>query len=272
MSYIGNKYRDPANKITNILDVSGIAIQTSDALGANQVWMDDTTVATNDNGFMDISAYSSGCTTILSDQPCTIHYEYSNDGINTVETINAAYTTTGTSRVANFNLRSYAYLKVYITNGSISQTKLFFSLSLSVDNTFSASSMPTPVGAGNIAQVTKSVLHGEDQATGEFRKIGITGNDLNVHVTNFLSDKGSGSTITNVNTSNVSSQILAANSNRKFFSIFSISGTILISLGTTNSSSLFTARIITNGLYENDNYTGAVYAIGIGTVTITELT
>lgn len=68
-------------------------------------------------------------------------------------------------------------------------------------------------------------------------------------------------------------QILAANEKRKGAVIHSISGTILISLGSTNSAVLFTARITSNDSYEVPfGYTGVIYASGSGTIAVTELT
>lgn len=79
-------------------------------------------------------------------------------------------------------------------------------------------------------------------------------------------------TTTTVTTTGTSVQILAANPNRKGATIFSVTGTILISLGSQNSATLFSSRIITNGYYEVPfGYTGAIFANGAGTVTITEL-
>lgn len=78
---------------------------------------------------------------------------------------------------------------------------------------------------------------------------------------------------TSVNTTAASSVILASNANRKGCTVFSVTGTILINLGATSSSTLFTARLITNGYYEIPfGYTGVISAIGAGTVTVTELT
>lgn len=66
--------------------------------------------------------------------------------------------------------------------------------------------------------------------------------------------------------------VLDANANRKGATFFSVSGTILIKLGTGASSTSFTARLVTNGYYElpYPAYTGAVTAIGAGTLNVTE--
>lgn len=81
------------------------------------------------------------------------------------------------------------------------------------------------------------------------------------------------STLKSVVVTALSAQILAANDKRKGAVIFSLSGTILISLGTTNSAILFTARITSNDSYEVPfGYIGVIYANGSGTILVTELT
>lgn len=80
------------------------------------------------------------------------------------------------------------------------------------------------------------------------------------------------STLKSVVVTALSAQILAANEKRRGAVIFSISGTILISLGATNSAVLFTARITSNDSYEVPfGYIGAIYANGNGTIVVTEL-
>lgn len=68
--------------------------------------------------------------------------------------------------------------------------------------------------------------------------------------------------------------VLPANPNRRGASFFSVTGTILIKLGAGASTTNYTARVVTNGLYELQKpvYTGVITAIGAGTLNVTEET
>lgn len=65
---------------------------------------------------------------------------------------------------------------------------------------------------------------------------------------------------------------IAANTNRKGLTIFSVSGTFLIKQGASPTTTNFTSRIVTNAMYELPSpvYTGAVTIYGQGTLTVTE--
>lgn len=87
-----------------------------------------------------------------------------------------------------------------------------------------------------------------------------------------LNRPANASTVTNTTTANTTT-VLVANPLRKGATFFSVTGTILLLLGGGASSTLFTARLITNGYYELPfGYTGIVTAIGAGTLLVTELT
>ncbi len=79
-------------------------------------------------------------------------------------------------------------------------------------------------------------------------------------------------TVTNVPTLVTSTTVLASNSSRKGCFISCVTGTILISLSTTNSATQYTKRLTTNTDWQvPDGYTGVIKAIGAGTLIITEL-
>lgn len=124
-----------------------------------------------------------------------------------------------------------------------------------------------------LAQWVKSILHISD-STGEFGDVQRTGNSLNVNVTNpNVVAKTTVGTTVEVTTTATSKVILADNQNRKGATITAKTGTILVTLGTTASGTLYSVRLIPNAYFEVPfGYLGTISAIGAGTVSITELT
>lgn len=124
-----------------------------------------------------------------------------------------------------------------------------------------------------LAQWVKSILHIAD-STGDFGDVYRTGNSLNVNVTNpSVSPKTTTGTTVEVTTTSTSKIILADNQNRKGATITAKTGTILLTLGTTSSATLYSVRLIPNSYFEVPfGYLGAISAIGAGTVSVTELT
>jgi len=91
-------------------------------------------------------------------------------------------------------------------------------------------------------------------------------------LTNLQQRPATGTTVSNT-TLATTTTVLAANPLRKGATMFSVTGTILVLLGSGASATVFTARLITNGYYEVPfGYTGIITAIGAGTLLVTELT
>lgn len=174
------------------------------------------------------------------------------------------------------------------------------------------SSVTSGITGTNLATITKSVLELPDsngtfsqlQRTGTALNVSVANPQASVSVSNFpatqpisgtvtvsnptaqgLTDtqlraspvpvnqsQPSSATVTSVTTTASSTTILAANTNRKGVMINSVSGTILVKMGTGASATSYTARLVTNGYYEFPQpvYTGVVTAIGAGSLTITE--
>lgn len=69
-----------------------------------------------------------------------------------------------------------------------------------------------------------------------------------------------------------SSVVLASNLNRKGATLTCLSGTILVNLGSSATSAVYTVRMVTNAYYEVPfGYTGVISSIGVGSLSITEL-
>lgn len=90
---------------------------------------------------------------------------------------------------------------------------------------------------------------------------------------NVASIPPSSATVASVTTTTSSTTVLAANANRKGATFNSVSGTILLKLGTGASATSYSARLVTNAYYElpNPTYTGVITAIGAGTLLVTEI-
>lgn len=135
----------------------------------------------------------------------------------------------------------------------------------------SAASLPLPTGAAT--ESLQTALNNMIGSLNAAQATNSTGSWSLLSLLKGILQRPSTGVTTSVNTTGSSSVILAANANRKGATVFSVSGTILVNLGGTASASLFTARLVTNGYFEVPfGYTGAISAIGSGTVSVTELT
>lgn len=158
---------------------------------------------------------------------------------------------------------------------SIAVTGTFFQATQPVSGSVNVGNFPTtqalPDGASTSA--LQSALNSLIGALNNPQATNSTGAWSNIALLKGILQRPSNGVTTSITTTAASSVVLAANANRKGATIFSVSGTILITLGGTSTANAFTARLITNGYYEIPfGYTGAISAMGAGTISVTELT
>lgn len=171
----------------------------------------------------------------------------------------AALQTTGNTSLNNIDIDLGAAGDSAVTNPASSASviaALKGLLTLLTAGNVSLANIDTDFGAAADAQATNS--------TGSWNSIAL--------LKGILSRPATGTTVSNTTLSTVTT-VLAANTIRKGATFYSVTGTILLLLGSGATASLFTTRLTTNSYYEIPNgYTGIVTAIGAGTLLSTELT
>jgi len=171
-----NPLKNPDGTAAALQNVSGIAFKTNASLLSNGSYV---------SPWVSYDQYSSGSTIIFADVMSAVgglKYEYSADGGATVlDTINVSFVTLNDFRVAIFPLGKGTHIRITYTNGSVSQTKFYFSLSLSLDLVNSMGSVFSPVNTSNIASITKTFLQVPDTniVSGVYDFITRTENSLN---------------------------------------------------------------------------------------------
>lgn len=218
----------------------------------------------NAGGYVSIKDYQSAIATIISDVVGTISYEYSADGINTIETISGSYNAVNESRVSRFNLRSYPFLKVTYTNGTTAQTKFLYTLSLSVENKVSAQSINSQYTRSLVAEITKTSLVATDiVGTGTFSELTQTNNALDVNIkSNSQNAVAAGVHLSGaISTSSVPQTIVTILPTNKYFEFQNRSDTDMVISFTTPASA-------TNGIKikGDPNGVGGFYSMPTGVV------
>lgn len=261
------------------LPVSGQRIINMSPLGAN---------ATYSTGWLEVDGFTSVLYVIQSDKASAdggVIVEYSQNGSDV--------STGGTGRSYNTNPSLFQtalvpkgkYVRIRYINGTQAQTTFYFEVRFSDDLVQpTLTSVNNSITGTNLAQVSASILYGPD-GQGTYSPIDLSGvataakqlpNNHQVAVSNFPTSTSqaqpANATVYTRTTTTSATTVLDANANRKGATFFSVSGTILIKLGTGASSTSFTARLVTNGYYElpYPAYTGVVTAIGAGTLNVTE--
>lgn len=179
-NFVKNIKKNADGSIANIENVGGIIFKTVNILLAN---------ASVSTDWISYDQYASASTIIYSDTISAtsgLKYEYSADGGTTIlDTVSVSFVTLNDFKVAIFPLGKGTHLRVSYTNGAISQTKFYLSISLSLDMVNSMGSVFTPINVNNIASITKTFLQVPDTNTtsGLYDFITRTGNSLNVNVT-----------------------------------------------------------------------------------------
>lgn len=181
--------------------------------------------------------------------------------------------------VAKASTQTDGTQKTQVTNFPASQavTGTFFQATQPI----SANSLPLPTGATTVANQTtaNTSLNNIDTDLGTPADAAVTNPASNASVIALLKGLLSKTVGTSSNAVTTTQTTLATvttaldiNALRKGATIFSVTGTILIKLGSAASATSFTSRIITNGYYEVPfGYTGIITVIGAGTINVTEL-
>lgn len=136
--------------------------------------------------------------------------------------------------------------------------------------------MSIPAATQAAQNPRSALIAGEDTTNSVFRNILVDPNGVvQTTAVSTAASKPSTATHSAVTMTGSSVELLAANTDRRKFSIFNDSGnTIHIKKGTAASSSDFWLKMIDQAYYESylDDYTGALHAIGAsGDVHVTEV-
>lgn len=265
MALLKNTGTTPSGEEISI-PISGRSKGTQIPLGANATWS---------SGWIQVDNYIGVATTLFSDVAGSYLLEYSEDGnaVGQMPSITIQYNQLNQTRKGSFS-PSAKWVKFTYTNGATAQTKFIFNIDLNDTQTQASSETLNATGADTrMATWSKTRIETKtSDGTNDYAPIYRTGNALRVSVDNQQSVSTSSATVSTVTTTSTASIVLPANPNRRGASFFSVSGTILIKLGTGASATSFTARIVTNSMYElpYPTYTGVITAIGVGTLNVTE--
>lgn len=253
-------------------------------------------------GWLENDGYGSLLYVIRADQPSAtggVVVEYSDDGINAIPGGGAlTYSADQVNMQIQRSLVPKAnYTRISYTNGAAAQGSFRLEVrqsttliqptegSLNVPMTNSALGMYVVADEqltdgtsydriGRIGDAKKVHVVNQSSSTTDVSALAkdttLTNGNQKTQVTNFPT--AASSTVTTQTTLATVTTVLPANANRKGASFFSVSGTILIKLGSGATTTNFSVRLVTNAMYDlSFPYTGVVTAIGAGTLNVTEV-